>query len=665
MTQQYNDNSITSLKGAERVRQRPGVMFGSDDIRGAFHTLTEILGNSLDESRAGYGKQVTVTYHIDGSISVLDTGRGVPMGWNEKEGRYNWDLIFNELYAGGKYDDQNEDYKFSIGLNGLGSAATQYTSAYMDVVSYRSDVISKKSFLKGEPTADELVVEPNTTGKTGTYIRWLVDTDVFPDTKFTPIMFKNLLESQAHLNSINITFIDEHTGEEVTYEGKGITEYLKSKLGDSVLDIITKEAEAEGHSKGKKFRAKAEVVLAITDDTKSQQLHFHNTGAMKTGVHMDAFDSAVTNFFKNISKQNNVKITPYDYNGYLSVLSSTFSNITSFANQTKEGVSNSFIFDIVYKTVTDMLEEAVAMKKDSITTLIDNVLVAALARKKAKEIEAQERLVNKVTSTRRAKAEKFTDCNSNNPAEKELFIVEGDSAKGACKAARDSKFQALLPVKGKPINALKASIEDLLNNQEIQDIINTIGTGVDIEGAELFELSRSQFHKIIITTDADVDGNQIRVLLYTIFYRLMPELLRAGMVFVAETPLFEIETSRQTLFAYTVEEKNELIDNLANGEVVKKISRSKGLGENDPDMLWHTTMNPETRRLVPLTIDVRDKAVRDVTNMLFGVDPGKERKGFVFSLLEEKLGKDVALEEIVDTLNSLESERPEEFEPAF
>lgn len=665
MTEQYNDNSIKSLKGAERVRMRPGVMFGSDDINGAFHTLKEILGNSLDESRAGYGKVITVTHHSDNSISVLDEGRGVPMDWNEAEQRFNWDLIFNELYAGGKYDEDNQDYEFSIGLNGLGSAATQYTSEYMEVTSYRSDNIYKKQFAKGEPTEEELQVTPNTTGKTGTLIRWKVDNEVFPDTNFTAKMFKDLLESQAHINSLEIIFVDENNGETVTYKGEGIKAYLHQQLGDSVIEMLEKENASSGIERGKNYRSKVEVVLAITNETNSKYMHFHNTGAMRTGVHNSAFESAVTEFFKNVSKQHGVKITPYDYNGYLSVLSSTYSNITSFANQTKDGVSNTFIYNIVYSTVLDILEEAVAMQKESITTLVGNVVTAALARKKAKEIEAQERLVNKVTSARRPKAEKFVDCRERDPRKRELFIVEGDSAKGACKNARDGSFQALLPVKGKPMNGLKSSIEDLLKNQEIQDIINTVGTGVDIDGVDLFDIEKCQFENIIITTDADIDGQQIRVLLYTIFYRLMPKLLEAGKVFVAETPLFEFETSKGSMFAYTMEEKDQIVEECRQkGISIKKINRSKGLGENDPDMLWHTTMNPETRRLVPLEIDIKDKVVRDVTNMLFGLDPTKERKGFVFSLLEEKLGSNIELEDLMNTLEELEVGKEEEVETA-
>lgn len=672
MAEEYNDSSIKSLKGAERVRKRPGVMFGSDDINGAFHTLKEIIANSLDESRAGHGKNITVKYHADGSISVLDTGRGVPMDWNIDEQRFNWDLIFNELYAGGKYDEENGDYEFSLGLNGLGSAATQYASEWMHVISWRKDKVYKKDFAKGAPTDADLVIEPNTSGKTGSLVHWKIDNEVFPDTDFSAKMFKELLESQAHLNAVDLLFIDEHTGEEVNYHGIGIEAYLKEQLGDKVIDVLVKSKDSSGTEKGKKYRAKGEIVLAITNETKSKQLHFHNTATMRSGVHGSAFDYAVTAFFKDIAKQYGVSIIPYDYQDYLSVLSSTYSNITSFANQTKDGVSNNFIFDLVNSTVLDMLQEAVAMKKESVTSLIENVVTAANARKKAKEIEQLERQASKLTSKRREKAEKFVDCSSKDPSEKELFIVEGDSAKGSCKNARDRRFQALLPVKGKPMNALKATISDLLENQEIRDIINTIGAGIDIpvEGVELFDINKCEFAKIIFTTDADVDGNQIRVLLYTIFYRLMPKLLEAGMVYVAETPLFELVTNQKdknnkpvSMFAYSVEEKETIIEDCKKNRIaIVKINRSKGLGQNNPDMLRMTTMSPETRRLVPLTIDINDPVVRDISNMLFGEDVNKERKGFIFSLLEEKLGEDAGLGDLIETIEALEQEDTEEVE---
>ena len=667
MANNYDDNSIKSLKGAERVRMRPGVMFGSDDIKGAFHTFKEIIGNSTDEGRSGYGDLIEVVYYTDGSISVRDYGRGVPMGWNESEGRYNWDLIFNELYAGGKYETDGENYKYSVGLNGLGAASTQYTSEWFIVESFKEDKIYRKEFKKGYPVDEEMSERPNDTGKTGTFIHWKVDNDVFPDTNFPFKMFKDYCEGQAHINSINFKVTDEHTGEVIFVEGEGVEKYLTNQLGDKVIETFSKKSKKEGVERNSKYSTECEVILSITEECNSKYMYFHNTANINTGVHISAVQDSINKFFKDLGKQNGVTIQPYDYNDYLSVAVSSYSNITSYANQTKDGVSNQFIYDIIYTTVEDILNEGVLKGKESIKTLIDNVIGAALARKKAKEIEAQERLVRKTTSnSRNKKPEKFVDCREKKPEKRELFIVEGDSAKGSCKLARDGSFQAILPIKGKIINCLKASIEDILGdggtgkdakkgNQEVLDIVSTVGTGVDLgNNSDLFDISKLKYNKIIICTDGDVDGFQIRCLLYTVFYRLMPQLLRDGYVYVAETPLFELITNKGIFFAYSVAEKEKMVKEFpSKGIVIKKINRSKGLGENDPDMMWETTMNPETRRLVKLDIDVREQVVRDISNMLFGLDQYKERKEFIFEMLGQ------GLQDLVETMDGLALETDE------
>lgn len=667
MSNIYDDSSIKSLKGAERVRKRPAVMLGTDDIKGAFHTFKEIVDNALDEARAGFGDRVKVIYHKDKSITVRDYGRGVPMGWNENEQRYNWDLVFNELYAGGKYEDDDDTYKFSKGLNGLGSASTQYTSEFFHVISYRDNGIFEMHFEKGEPVG-ELQVRENNTGETGTEIHWKSDSTVFSNTDFKFSMFKEYCESQAHLNGIDFILVNESTGEELVYKGESIETYLANTIGDKLVEILSKTNSDRGIERGKKYVAECEVLLAITEECKRTQLYFHNTGAMtlQTSVHFTASNAAITDFFKSIGKQHDVTILPYDYSDYLSILVSSYSNAnaTSFANQTKEGVDNIYIYDLIYKTITEILTEAVAKNKPSVVALIENVVAAALARKKAKEIEAQERLIRKTTgSSRKQKADKIVECSEKNPSKRELFIVEGDSACGSCENARDSRFQALLPIKGKIINCLKATLEEILANKEVKDIIRTVGTGIDLGATDIsgtFNMDKLQYGKIIFTTDADVDGYQIRVLLYCLFYRLMPQLLKEGKVYIAETPLFEIELAREdslgrkSRFAYTVDEKDAILKEMQeDGIMIKKIHRSKGLGENTADMLWDTTLNPDTRHLVQLDVDVNNPFVRDITNMLFGKDPTKERKSFVFSSLEG------GLIDIMDTLDAINSEEQE------
>lgn len=638
----YNDDSIKSLKGADRVRLRPGVMFGSDNIKGAFHTFKEILGNSLDEARGGYGKEIEVVYYKDGAISVRDYGRGVPMGWNQSEERWNWDLVFNELYAGGKYED-DEVYKFSVGLNGLGAAAVQYVSEYFIVESYQGDKMYKKEFAKGNPSDMKKPIEVTLDEEQhGTFIKWKIDNEVFRNTNFKFKDFLEYCEGQAHINEVNFTLTDEKSGETARFEGKGIEYYLREQVGDNVIEVLQKKEKTEGfEERNQRYTAVCELCLAITEETESKQLFFHNTATMTTGYHIQAVQDAVSGFFKALGKKNGVTIMPYDYNDYLSILVSSYSNITSFANQTKDGVDNKFIYDLVKKTVSDLLEESVAKGLNSMNVLMENVVNAAIARKKAKELESQERLIRKTTGGKKVKAEKYVDCRSNDPKEKELFILEGDSALGSCKNARDSKFQALLPVRGKTLNCLKAPIEQVLENKVIKDLITTLGCGVDIGGSEdLFDINKLQFDKVILTTDADTDGFQIRVLLYTVFYRLMPELLRKGKVYVAETPLFEIVLGGKdgSLFAYSVEEKNKILADLEKkGKKFKKIFRSKGLGENTKEMLWMTTMNPETRRLVPLTMDIVEENVVKMSNMLFGNDTDNERKDYIFEMLSEGL----------------------------
>lgn len=656
-TNTYDDKSIKSLKGADRVRRRPGVMFGTNDIHGAFHTVKEVVGNSLDESRAGFGRDIFIKLYKDKSISVRDYGRGVPMGWNEEEGRYNWDLIFNELYAGGKYEAEGTDdsvYDESVGLNGLGVTSTQYTSEYFNVISYR-DTIVKKNFERGIPLDEDLEEVPNDTGKTGTFIKWKIDPTVFTNTNITFKMLKKYCESQAHLEGVNFHLEDEVSGEVLVIEGKSISEYLKMKVGDKGVDLLSMTLRDNGYEDNKKYSVRCNLAMVISNEMDSVHMYYHNSADMTVGVHSTAYTDAVTKFFKPIGKEHDVSITASDYRGYINVLISSYSNsdVISYANQTKTGVSNRFIYDIIFKTVTKVLEDAKAKELPSYKQLVENVVTSAYARKKAKELEMQLKTLNKANNGK--KSSKLDDCRNEYPKYRELFIVEGDSAKTSCKFARDRWTQAIIPIKGKIINCLKSSLEDLLNNDEIQSLIGTLGCGVEIRGTDIsdFDIKKCNYDKIIIATDADVDGYQIRVLLFLFFYVFMPSLLER--VFVVETPLYEIVLNREkSIFAYTEAEKLEKLNQLEKeGKKYKKINRSKGLGENNADMLWGTTMNPETRHLIPLAMNVNDPMVKAIINMLFGTDENKERKGFIFSMLEEGLGE-TGLGDVFDTVNALE-----------
>ena len=566
------------------------------------------------------------------------------MGYNPTEQRYNWDLVFNELYAGGKYD--NDTYKFSIGLNGLGGAAVQYTSEFFDVVSYNGGMKSSMHFEHGYPVG-ELKVEdiPSEEDGRGTYIRWKIDNMVFPDTNFKVSMFKDYCEYQAHLNSVLIQFIDEHSGAEYNYQGMGIAHYLAEKIGNKLVKTVSDMSSSEGVTQqNKHYMAQCEVVLAFTEEMSPKRLFFHNTANMRdvSGVHQIAFKSAVLDFFRPIAEEMGVKIQETDYNDYLSCIVSSYSSVTSFYNQTKDAVSDRFIYDLIYNSVKKILSIEYAKGTEEMLSFVESVKIACQARIKAKLLEQAERKAKKVTNARR-KPDKFKDCaRSTKPEDRELYIVEGDSALGACKQSRDSRFQALIPVQGKILNCLKASVDRILDSEIISDLTSVIGTGIDLgdSSASFFDIDNLQFDKVIICTDADVDGFQIRVLLYCMFYRLMPELLRQGKVYIVETPLFELVTNKGSVFAYTVEEKDELLVSLQKqGIVVKSVNRSKGLGENDEEMMRVTTMQPETRRLVQLNIDIREQIIRDISNILFGSDVYRKRKEFVRALMGVQLAK--------------------------
>lgn len=642
----YNDESIKSLKGADRVRMRPGVMLGSDDLKGAFHGFKEILGNSLDESRAGYGKEIVVKRYKDGSLSVADNGRGVPMAWNEKEQRYNWQLVFDELYAGGKYDDT--EYKFSVGLNGLGATAVQYTSAYMDVISRRDGKKYTMHFEKGVGVG-ELITEDlpeGQAGETGTFIRWKPDDEVFTDTHITFKMLKDYCVGQAHINQVNLTLEDEIKPENnIRIEGQGIKYCLTEALGDKVIECFDNENAPDNKkeiigrtSKNQPYSGRIDFVIAITEECNTKQMYFHNTAEVHGGQHDIAFRNVLSKFFKDVGKAYDVSIQPYDYNDYISIIISTYSNITSFANQTKDSVNNDFIYVLIEDALEDKLNELKAKNNQVIKDMIDKTVNRALARKAAKEAEMLARKVKKMTVSKRSEPEKFKACVEKDPKKRELFIVEGDSALGSCKDARDSDFQALIPLRGKTLNCLKASLDQIFDNAIINDLISIFGCGVDVSSnvgtAEFFDINKLKYGKIIIATDADVDGFQIRVLVYTMIYRLMPKLLEAGVVYIAETPLFELETSQGSKFAYTVQEKDKMIEDLTKqGIRINRINRSKGLGENTPEMLSLTTMSPATRKLTQLKFDPNDAVVSDITNMLFGSDPNNLRKDFIAQML--------------------------------
>lgn len=622
-TEKYNDQSIVMLKGADRVRLRPSVIFGSDGLEGCEHAFFEILSNSVDEAREGYGSEIKVTVFEDHSIEVDDHGRGIPLDFNEKEGRYNWDLIFCEPYAGGKMNNNAESasYEYSLGLNGLGAFATQCASKYMEVDSFDGKYVRFMSFRLGSPVG-ELGVRELSKGerRTGTVIRWLPDRDVFTDVNIPKEFFVDVLRRQAVVNAgVKFIFLFEENGEfteQVFYNEDGIRDYVAEVAGTSALtQPVFWHLETQGRDREDKpvYRFKADISFCVSQ-TVTMLEYYHNASFLEHGGSPDravrvAFVYAIDKYLKSAGKynKNESKITFADIADCLVLVISSNSTITSYENQTKKAITNAFI----YEALTDFIKKNLEIYFTENPTEADKIAAQVLVNKRSRENAERTRLdiKKKLTGSLDVanRVEKFVNCRSKDPAVRELYIVEGDSALTSCKLGRAAEFQAIIPVRGKTLNCLKSTYDKIFKNDIIVDLLKVIGCGAEVgtrakgKGSEVsaFSLESLRWSKIIICTDADEDGFQIRTLLLTLFYRLLPTLLKEGKVFIAETPLFEITTKDRTLFAFDEFEKAEILKKLGNQKYT--LQRSKGLGENEPEMMWETTMNPATRRLVAVT----------------------------------------------------------------
>ena len=622
-TEKYNDQSIVMLKGADRVRLRPSVIFGSDGLEGCEHAFFEILSNSVDEAREGYGSEIKVTVFEDHSIEVDDHGRGIPLDFNEKEGRYNWDLIFCEPYAGGKMNNNAESasYEYSLGLNGLGAFATQCASKYMEVDSFDGKYVRFMSFRLGSPVG-ELGVRELSKGerRTGTVIRWLPDRDVFTDVNIPKEFFVDVLRRQAVVNAgVKFIFLFEENGEfteQVFYNENGIRDYVAEVAGTSALtQPVFWHLETQGRDREDKpvYRFKADISFCVSQ-TVTMLEYYHNASFLEHGGSPDravrvAFVYAIDKYLKSAGKynKNESKITFADIADCLVLVISSNSTITSYENQTKKAITNAFI----YEALTDFIKKNLEIYFTENPTEADKIATQVLVNKRSRENAERTRLdiKKKLTGSLDVanRVEKFVNCRSKDPAVRELYIVEGDSALTSCKLGRAAEFQAIIPVRGKTLNCLKSTYDKIFKNDIIVDLLKVIGCGAEVgtrakgKGSEVsaFSLESLRWSKIIICTDADEDGFQIRTLLLTLFYRLLPTLLKEGKVFIAETPLFEITTKDRTLFAFDEFEKAEILKKLGNQKYT--LQRSKGLGENEPEMMWETTMNPATRRLVAVT----------------------------------------------------------------
>lgn len=631
--QEYGNESIKSLKGADRVRKRPAVIFGSDGLEGCEHSVFEIMSNSIDEAREGYGNKICITRFLDGSIEVQDFGRGIPVDYNKNEEKYNWELLFCEMYAGGKYDNGGDNYEFSLGLNGLGLCATQYASEYMDAEIHTDGYKYTLHFEKGENIGG-LKKEKYEKKDTGTRIKWKPDLEVFTDINIPIEYFKDTIKRQAIVND-GVKFIlkDQTTASKFeTFEfcyNDGIMDYVKELAGDNAFTTPQYwECERKGKDREDLPEYKLKIKAAICFSLKTQlKEYFHNSSFLEHGGAPEkAFRSAFVNQINAHLKSNNKyakndgQINIQDVEDCIIFVVSSFSTQTSYENQTKKAITNKFIQEAMTDFFRKQLEVYFIENKMDADKIANQVLINMRARVKAENTRKtlKTSLQSKMDMTNRI--QKFVDCRSKDVNEREVFIVEGDSALGACKQARDASFQAIMPVRGKILNCLKSDYDKIFKSEIITDLIKVLGCGVEVKSKaakdlSLFDMDNLRWSKILICTDADVDGFHIRTLILTMIYRLMPKIIEAGKVYIAESPLYEVTCKDQTYFAYNEKEMDEIKAEI--GDQKYTVQRSKGLGENEAEMMALTTMNPKTRRLIKVTPDDAQKT-SEMFDLLLG-----------------------------------------------
>ena len=630
------------LKGEERVRKRPAVIFGSDDLEGCKHAVFEILSNAIDEAREGHGDTVIVTRYEDHSVEVEDFGRGCPVDFNDKEQRYNWELVFCEMYAGGKYGENGENYEYSLGLNGLGSCATQYASRFFDAVVRRDGYKYTLHFERGRNIGG-LKKEPVDRKKTGSCFHWQPDDEVFTDIKIPVEYYRDVLKRQAVVNpGIRFKFRNQvgksFETEEFYYEN-GIRQYLEEIVGDDAFTMpVYWEAERRGRDAANRPEMKLKITASFCFSKKvSRTEYYHNSSWLEYGGSPDkairsAFTAAFDKFLKDNNKytKNESKVTVQDVLDSLVIITNCFSTIGCFENQTKKSVNSKFTQDAMTAFFKEQLMVWFLENRQEAERAAEQILVNKRARESAEKTKSSVKKKLSGTVDIANRVQKFVDCRSKDTDLRELYIVEGDSALGSVKMSRDAEFQGIMPIRGKILNCLKADYNRIFASPIITDLMKVLGCGVEIQGKKMkelssFDLENLRWSKVIICTDADYDGFQIRTLVLTMLYRLCPTLIQEGYVYIAESPLFEITCKDKTWFAYNEAEKTEILRKLTGKKV--KIQRSKGLGENDPEMMWMTTMNPDTRRLIKV---MPEEAAR--TAWYFDVLLGDElaqRKDFI------------------------------------
>lgn len=642
---EYGNEAIRSLKGADRVRKRPAVIFGSDGLDGCKHSVFEIISNSVDEAHQGFGKKIFVTRYNDNSIEVEDQGRGCPVDFNKTENRYNWELVYCELYAGGKYDNAQDggSYEYSLGLNGLGACATQYASKYMDVEVYRDGFKYNLHFEKGENIGG-LKKEETKRRQTGTKTRWLPDLEVFTDIVIEKEYFTDMLKKQSIVNP-GIEFILRYQGKDGSFETfeylyeNGILDYVNEIVG---LDYLTAPQLWTADRKGRDrddmndYKVKYNFAFAFSKTVRLAE-YFHNSSFLEYGGSTEkavrqAFTSFIDTYMKNNGKylKSEAKIQYQDIEDCLVMVSSSFSTQASYENQTKKAINNRFIYDAAVDFLKHQLEVYFIENPDDANKICDQILINKRSRESAEKTRITQKKIFTEKIDMANMVKKFVDCRSKDVLKRELYIVEGDSALGSVKLARNAEFQAVIPVRGKILNCLKASYNKIFESEIITDLMKVLGCGVEVKTSKnkdlsSFNLQNLRWSKIIICTDADYDGFQIRTLILTMLYTLAPTLIDKGYVFIAESPLYEINTKDRTYFAYDESERSDIMKKIEGQKFT--IQRSKGLGENEPDMMSLTTMNPDTRRLIKVGSDEAEHT-KFMFDMLLG-DNLSARKEFI------------------------------------
>ena len=620
-TVDYGAEKITVLKGLDAVRKRPAMYIGDTSKRGLHHLVFEVIDNSIDEALAGFCNKIVVTVHEDNSVSVLDNGRGIPIDIHKEEKKSALEVVMTILHAGGKFDKGS--YKVSGGLHGVGVSVVNALSEWMRVEVYRDGKIYTQSYSRGVPTSK---VEPvGKTNKNGTLVRFKADIEVFKKIEYEWEILEHRCRELAFLNrDLEIVLVDERDKNESRFHYKGGLAEFVNFLDETRPAIIDKPITAEKEEDG------VFVELAMQYNTSYNENIFtfvNNINTIEGGTHLVGFKTALTRTLNNYAQKNNLfkkesfQLSGDDVREGLTAVISVKVPEPQFEGQTKTKLGNSEVKGIVDSVVSESLAEYLERNPTQGRRIIEKSLNAARSREAARK--ARELTRRKSALDIGNLPGKLADCSTRDPSMCELFLVEGDSAGGSAKQGRDRRYQAILPLRGKIINVEKTRIDRVLSNEEIRTIITALGTGF---GDDEFDIQKLRYNKVIIMTDADVDGSHIRTLLLTFFFRYLPKLIEDGHIYIAQPPLYKVVCKKQEYYAYDDEELEVLTKRFSKDSTAKiDIQRYKGLGEMNPEQLWNTTMNPETRTLLKITIEEAAAADRTFSILMGGdVEPRRQ-----------------------------------------